>query len=66
MLSKQSIRKEHTIYLGGVKMEKEEIFPNTLLHLVPNAIFFSLTLATHQILVGQPFTDLFQRRIPDW
>jgi len=25
MLKKQSIRKEHTIYLGGVKMEKEEI-----------------------------------------
>ena len=25
MLSKQSIRKEHTIYLGGVLMEKEEI-----------------------------------------
>lgn len=25
MLKKQSIRKEHTIYLGGVKMKKEEI-----------------------------------------
>lgn len=25
MLKKQSIRKEHTIYLGGVKMQKEEM-----------------------------------------